>query len=138
MTDRQRRAARLLGRGLTQAEVSRVVGRSERTLRAWSSSVPGFSESVDEGRRQNKLPAAEVLEELLYSQSESIRLRAAVALLNSPVEPTAEPREIIVYAPRRQPDQHEASSPHPQSGQSPRVPEQPDTAPDRSASRNRD
>ena len=90
--------------------------------------MPGFSAAVDEGRRQNKLPASEVLEELLYSQSESIRLRAAIALLNNPVEPTPEPREIVVYAPRRQPDQHEAPASHTPVAIEPRVLEHSDTA----------
>ncbi len=46
MTPEQQRAADLLGRGFSQREVGRLVGRSERTIRAWLHDVDGFREAA--------------------------------------------------------------------------------------------
>ncbi len=46
MTPEQQRAAELLGRGFSQHEVGRLVGRSERTIRAWLHDVDGFRQAA--------------------------------------------------------------------------------------------
>jgi HEAT repeat protein len=104
MNQRQRHAACLLARGLTQSEVGRLVDRSERTIRTWRDCIPGFRDEVERQRSNaGDTSAVGVLHELLHSQDESVRLRAAVALLRHPPEPNdeSEAEPIIVYAPQR-------------------------------------
>lgn len=107
MTPEQGRAAELLGRGLTQREAASLVGRSERTIRAWLTGVPGFREAVHAGQAETGDPTAlETLRGALRASRRdgspdwSIRLQAARALLHAPPEPD-EPaaKPIIVYAP---------------------------------------
>jgi hypothetical protein len=101
MTERQDRAARLLSRALTQREVASLVERDERTIRTWLKTVPGFKQAAGCGRVLSvPLSPAAVLRELLHSDSESIRLRAAIALAHVPPEPEdPNPDVPIVYAP---------------------------------------
>ena len=103
VTSQQRRAASLLGRGFSQQETGKRVGCNERTLRTWLTKVPGFREAAQREREASGDPSAiGVLHELLHSKSETVRLRAAVALLRNPPEPKdeAEHASIIVYAPK--------------------------------------
>jgi transposase-like protein len=87
VTAAQKRAARLLGQGYTSRAVARRLGLSERTLRTWKR-LPGFAELVERERRETGDPdAREVLHQLLHSDNETVRLRAAVALLARPGEP---------------------------------------------------
>jgi hypothetical protein len=87
VTAAQQRAARLLGQGYTSRAVARRLGVSERTLRTWKR-VPGFPELVEREQRGTGDPdAREVLHQLLHSDNETIRLRAAVALLGRPGAP---------------------------------------------------
>ena len=50
MTPEQQRAVELLGRGFSQPEVARLVGRSARTIRNWQRDVAGFCEAVPAAR----------------------------------------------------------------------------------------
>ena len=107
MTAAQKRAARLLGQGYTSAAVARRLGISERTLRSWKK-LPGFLELARREQAESGDPdAREVLRELLHSDNEMVRLRAAVALLTRPGEPDDEEPAIpegaiIVYPAARE------------------------------------
>jgi hypothetical protein len=63
--------------------------------------VPGFKEAaLPDHQRGGPLSPAAVLRELLHSNSESTRLKAAVALSRIPPEPPdPDPNMVIVYAP---------------------------------------
>jgi len=112
LTPEQQRAADLLGRGLTQREVARLVGRSERTIRAWLVSVDGFRQAVQAGAAEGALAptVAGVLRGALGALTRdgrpdhATRLRAAALLLQNPDagEPSEEDsdlpeRAILVY-----------------------------------------
>jgi HEAT repeat protein len=87
VTAAQQRAARLLGQGYTSVAVARRLGVSERTLRTWKR-LPGFAELVQREQAEVGDPdARDVLNQLLRSDNETVRLRAAVALLSRPGEP---------------------------------------------------
>jgi hypothetical protein len=84
----QRRAAELLRRGCSQREVARMVGRSERTIRAWLHDVDGFRELAETDLSEVEgLSAVATLELALGavkadgSPDWSIRVRAAMALI---------------------------------------------------------
>ena len=73
---------------LRVAHAGRLVDRNDRTIRTWCASVPGFPEEVERQRARNEqVSPSSILEELLHSSSETIRLRAATALLRNPVNP---------------------------------------------------
>jgi hypothetical protein len=113
LTPEQQRAADLLGRGLTQREVARLVGRSERTLRSWLVSVDGFRQAVQAGAAEGALAptVAGVLRGALGALTRdgrpdhATRLRAAALLLQNPdadalpaEEDSALPeRAVLVY-----------------------------------------
>ena len=59
MTPTQQRAAELLARGLSQREVGRVVGRSERTIRGWLRDVDGFREAARTDQAEADEPSPE-------------------------------------------------------------------------------
>jgi uncharacterized protein YjcR len=87
VTAAQKRAARLLGQGYTSLAVARRLGVSERTLRTWKQ-LPGFAELVRREQAEGGDPdARDVLHQLLHSDNETVRLRAAVALLSRSGEP---------------------------------------------------
>jgi transposase-like protein len=95
MTAAQQRSARLLGQGYTSRAVARRLGISERTLRTWKRLL-GFAELVERERREAGDPdAREVLHQLLHSDNETVRLRAAVALLSRPGEPEDEQPAVL-------------------------------------------
>jgi len=81
--DKERRAAELVGRGMTRGEVARRLGVSARTI-SRALSKPAVAAIAAEARESLDPSAAEVLRALLGSDKEEIRLRAAVALLRDP------------------------------------------------------
>ena len=92
----QVRAAALLRRGLTQREVARVVGRSERTIRNWLRDVEGFREATwPAGGPAGGLSAVGTLQSALAatrgdgSEDWRTRVLAAKALLGKDVEEPA-------------------------------------------------
>ena len=94
MTPEQRLAADLLSRRLPQRTVAARIGRSDRTLRNWRDTVPGFREAAEP--RSGDTPddpalAEATLRELAASaKSEHVRLRAAMELANR-AEPLDDP-----------------------------------------------
>ena len=72
LTPEQQRAAELLGRGLTQREVARLVGRSERTIRAWLADVDGFRQAVQAAEGEEVL-ASTVADGLVNTFSREAR-----------------------------------------------------------------
>ena len=93
----QSRAVELLGRGFSQPEVARLVGRSERTLRNWLRDVAGFREAVEAARAEGSDPSALATLERALGASRSdgspdwpTRVAAAKALLAAP-EPAPAP-----------------------------------------------
>ncbi len=86
MSPQQRTAAALLARRLPQVEVAKRVGCSDRTLRAWRDTVPGFREAAeprtDETADDPGLPEATLRELAASAKSEHVRLRAALELAN--------------------------------------------------------
>jgi transposase len=65
----QRRAAGYLRDGLSQREAARLVGRSERTLRAWRRDVEGFRELAEGAAEEG--PELSALETLRLAQHAS-------------------------------------------------------------------
>ena len=103
MTPEQRRAAELLGRGYSQREVGRLVGRSERTIRAWFGDVDGFRQAAQAVQAETSDPMAlDTLRLALGATRKdgspdwSIRVSAAKALLTAP-EP--EPAPVVSVPP---------------------------------------
>jgi hypothetical protein len=101
VTPTQRRATELLARGLSQAEVGRLVGRSPRTIRAWLHEVEGFREAARTVRVEPGEPTAEeTLRQALSanrpdgSPDWSIRVQAARVL--SKAQPTPEQADRFV------------------------------------------
>jgi hypothetical protein len=76
--------------------VAKRVGCSDRTLRAWRDTVPGFREAAeprtDETADDPGLPEATLRELAASAKSEHVRLRAALELANR-AEPLATPGE---------------------------------------------
>jgi hypothetical protein len=94
VTAAQQRAAGLLARGLSQREVGRVVGRSERTIRAWLREVDGFREAAQPGQAVPGEPTAEeTLRDALRATGKdggpdwSIRVQAARVLFKAQPKP---------------------------------------------------
>jgi len=99
VTREQRRAAELLGRGFSQTEVGRLVGRSERTIRNWQRDVAGFGEAVQAARAETSDPSALATLEQVLGASPSVgspdwptRVAAAKALLATPAP---EPAPVV-------------------------------------------
>jgi hypothetical protein len=85
MTAKQRRAARYLARGMTQATAAARIGVSARCLRYWKANVPGFEELTRSEHEAATDPnATETLLDLLNSSDERIRLQAAALLYGKP------------------------------------------------------
>jgi len=86
VTPEQRLAADLLSRRLPQHTVAARIGRSDRTLRAWRDTVPGFREAAeprsDDTRDDPALAEATLRELAASAKSEHVRLRAALELAN--------------------------------------------------------
>lgn len=87
--DKERRAAELVGRGMTRYEVARRLGVSTRTI-SRTLAKPAVASAAASARESLDPSAADVLRALLSSDKDEIRLRAAVALLRDP-PPQAEP-----------------------------------------------
>jgi HEAT repeat protein len=82
MTSQQRQAAEMIGRGYSRREAADAVGVSLRTIGNWLDGVDGFRALAQEVQKTTPEPnALAVLRDLLTSKDESIRLRAAEALL---------------------------------------------------------
>lgn len=84
LDERHREAAAVLATG-TAADAARAVGVAVRTVRTWNKRED-FRALVTElrGREASHEPGAlATLRELLKSEDESVRLRAAIALLNA-------------------------------------------------------
>jgi HEAT repeat protein len=85
MTLKQRRAARYLARGLTQATAGQRVGVSARTIRYWLADIPGFREAASDPVEAATDPnATETLLDLLNDSDARIRLQAASILYGRP------------------------------------------------------
>ena len=93
LSPRDEQIARLKGRGLRTCEVAARLGVSESTVkRVLRDSTE--AQALARRTREAADPAAvDVLRELLSSQSEQVRLRAAIALLAAPVADPAAPDE---------------------------------------------
>lgn len=78
LSGKQKRAARYLGLHMTQVECARRVVVNVRTLRRWLTDVPEFAALVQaEKDAGNDLRAEDVLQDLLLSTDERVRLAAA-------------------------------------------------------------
>jgi hypothetical protein len=108
VTPEQQRAAELLGRGFSQRDAGRMVGRSERTIRTWLHDVDGFREAARPVEAEAGKPTAlDTLRLVLRatrkdgSEDWSIRVRAAQALLRALPQPEqAEPTFVqVVFQP---------------------------------------
>jgi len=86
VTPEQRLAAELLSRRLPQRTVAARIGRSDRTLRNWRDTVPGFREAAeprsDDTLNDPALAEATLRELAASAKSEHVRLRAALELAN--------------------------------------------------------
>jgi HEAT repeat protein len=81
----QERAARMLGRGHSQTAAAKEAGVTDRTIRSWLQTVPGFREAAQHELELAPEPdALTTLRALLKSSREDIRLRAAIALMRQP------------------------------------------------------
>jgi hypothetical protein len=85
LDERHRSAAALLGQGATQAEAAEAAGVRRRTIQDWMKR-DDFAALVQETREReasSEPGALATLRELLKSPDDSVRLRAAIALLNA-------------------------------------------------------
>jgi len=88
LSAKQKRAARYLGLHMTQAECARRVSVNVRTLRRWLSDIPDFAALVQAERESDHdLRAEDVLQDLLLSTDERVRLQAARELRRSVPSP---------------------------------------------------
>ena len=103
LSDKQLLAARMLGRTHTPEQAADAIGVTSRTIRRWRDTVPGFKEAADAERDAVGEPdALSTLRELLTSDREDIRLRAAVALLRTPdiskeKQPILPPGSVLTF-----------------------------------------
>ena len=78
LSAKQQRAARYLGLHMTQAECARRVNVNVRTLRRWLSDNADFAGLVQSEKESgHDLRAEDVLQDLLLSTDERVRLQAA-------------------------------------------------------------
>jgi hypothetical protein len=81
LSAKQKRAARYLGLYMTQVEVARRVVVNARTIRRWLSDEPEFAALVQaEKQAARDLSPDDVLQDLLLSTDERVRLAAATQL----------------------------------------------------------
>jgi hypothetical protein len=84
LSAKQRRAARYLGLYMTQVEAARRVVVNPRTIRRWLTDDAEFAALVQSEREAgNDLQAEDVLQDLLLSTDERVRLSAAIHLRKS-------------------------------------------------------
>jgi transposase-like protein len=85
MTSKQRRAARHLARGATQATAAQRVGVAPRTIRYWLTDVPGFRElSQDPAEAARDPEVVEVFSDLLSHNDPAVQLAAVKIGLQFP------------------------------------------------------
>ncbi|SRR5713226_4675117 len=98
LSGKQRRAARYLGLHMTQAECARRVVVNVRTLRRWKSDIPEFAALVQaEKDAGSDMRAEDVLQDLLLSTDERVRLQAARELRRTvSVVPDADEDEPLI------------------------------------------
>jgi len=81
LSAKQKRAARYLGLYMTQVEVARRVVVNVRTIRRWLTDDAEFAALVQaEKEAARDLQAEDVLQDLLLSTDERVRLSAAIHL----------------------------------------------------------
>jgi hypothetical protein len=99
LTARQRRAARYIALGLTQERTGYRVGVQARQIRRWLTDPDlGFRELVESIRLSEgeDLEPKQVLQDMLYSDDERLRLQAALALVRNPTPvPSDDDAEIL-------------------------------------------
>jgi hypothetical protein len=113
MTPKQRRAARHLARGATQATAAQRVGVAPRTIRYWLTDVAGFCEAASDPAEAARDPEViEVFADLLNHADPAVQIQAVKIGLSFPdalrqaKERDTAAREIIVRDLRRETDGH--------------------------------
>jgi len=107
LTPKQESAALALAAGESVRVAARKSGAGERTIKAWTATVPAFSKRVSELRAEmtnmavgrladGMAVAADTLTDLLSAKSETVRLGAARALL----ELANKLRDVVELEPR--------------------------------------
>jgi hypothetical protein len=115
----QRRAARLLGRGFTQAEVARRCGIGDRTIRDWLQ-IPDFRALPSRPRRRSgsrpRSSAYASCSSPPTNRSPSAQRRRSFSPRQppTPTPPERAPGQMIVYIPQRQPGTEAPEEPEPE------------------------
>lgn len=82
LSTKQKRCARYIGLGMTQADAARRVVVNVRTVRRWLVDIPEFAALVQSEREAGReMDAEDVLRDLLLSTDERVRLAAADRLI---------------------------------------------------------
>jgi transposase-like protein len=100
LTTEEQRIAKLLGQGYTRAAVAQALGVSEPTIQRRLRANPAILEAAQDEQVDRDPDAVEVLRQLLQSDREDIRLKAATALLHPNTRlaadaPDSEPDVVI-------------------------------------------